>query len=238
MSFNLNKSNKKDYNLTKRNIDEMINIYGVQCNFIYTNKMNKDFVLKDFSHFTATQKPFEIYLLPEDTTNWNTDLSWDMWGLNNLRTVSFFMSANTYDKISEEFFDFVDNDYQGSIINSLLIMPNGSILEISDISYDFENANNLFTYPDDKSVYRITARMYNNNQHDDINIEDNPATDQKVTKVVNDGLLDIEFNEDEISEDTFNNLEDYFSSLDNNKNEQDTEGQKISDTTSVFGNLS
>jgi hypothetical protein len=231
--FNLNKSNKADIELTKRNINEMINIYGVNCNFIFTNKMNKDFVLKDFSHFTANQDAFEIYVLPEDTSNWSTDMSWDMWGLNNLRTISFFISASTYNRIEEEFFE----NSEGTIINSLLVMPNGSILEISDLNFDFENANNLFTYPDDKSVYRITARMYNNNLHDNIQITDDPSTSEKVTKSIEDGLLDIEFNEDEIQEEAFTDLEDYFKSLDDNKIEQDTEGQKISDSNSVFGSL-
>jgi hypothetical protein len=231
--FNLNKSNKPDYELTKKNIAEMINIYGVESNFIYTNKMNKDFVLKDFSHFVADQDPFEIYLLPEDTSNWSTDLAWDMWGLNNLRTISFFMSSDTYNKIQDMFF----TNGEGTIINSLLIMPNGAILEISDIDYDFEGANNLFLFNDNKSVYRITTRMYNNNKHDEIEIKDDPSTEKKVTKTTNDGLLDIEFNEDEIAEDSFTNLDEYFSSLDGNKDEQDEEGQKISNSDSVFGSL-
>ena len=232
MAFNLNKSQKPDFTLTRNNNAEMINIYGVNCNFIYTTKMNKDFVLKDFSHFIADQDPFEIYLLPEDTSNWNTDLSWDMWGLNNLRTITFFMSADTYENIFNNF-----DIKEGTIINSLLIMPNGSILEISDINYDFENGNNLFLYPDEKSVYRVTTRMYNNSKQDDIKTNDDPATDTKVTETVNDGLLDIEFNEDEIQEDAFNNLDDYFTSLDDNKDEQDTEGAKVSNSDSVFGSL-
>jgi hypothetical protein len=116
-------------------------------------------------------------------------------------------------------------------------MPNGSVLEISDIDYDFEGGNNLFLFNDNKSVYRITTRMYNHSKQDEINIIDNPATDKIVEKNIDDGLLDIEFNEDEIAEKTFENLDDYFSSLDDNKDEQDTEGQKISNSDSVFGSL-
>ena len=231
--MNLNKSNKPDYELTKRNIAEMINIYGVESNFIFTNKMNKDFVLRDFSHFVADQDPFEIYLLPEDTSNWSTDLAWDMWGLNNLRTISFFMSSDTYHNIENMFF----TNEKGTIVNSLLIMPNGAVLEISDIDYDFEGGNNLFLFNDDKSVYRITTRMYNHSKQDEIQVKDDPSTEQKVQKTTNDGLLDIEFNEDEIAEGTFTNLDEYFSSLDDNKDEQDTEGQKISNSDSVFGSL-
>jgi hypothetical protein len=233
MSFNLNKSNKPDFELTKRNIAEMINIYGVESNFVFTNKMNKDFVLKDFSHFVANQKPFEIYLLPEDTSNWSSDMSWDMWGLNNLRTISFFMSSDTYNKISDKFFI----NEEGTIINSLLIMPNGSVLEISDVDYDFEGGNNLFLYNDNKSVYKITTRIYNHSKQDEINIEDDLSTSERVVKTIDDGLLDIEFNEDEISEKSFEDLDEYFSSLDDNKIEQDTEGQKISNSDSVFGSL-
>ena len=233
MAFNLNKSQKNDVILNKNNIAEMINIYGVNCNFIYTKKMNTDFVLKDFSHMTSSEST-EIYLLPEDTTNWSTDLQWNVWGLDNMRTISFFLSDDDYQKISDEFFE----NGEGTIINSLLIMPNGSILEISDFSYDFEGGNNLFMYPDQKSVYRITARMYNNSKQDEINIPDDPTTNETVTKTIEDGLLDVEFNEDEISKESFTDLENYFSSLDDIKDDQDREGQKISSSDSIFGSLS
>ena len=232
MAFNLNKSQKNDVILNKNNIAEMINIYGVNCNFIYTKKMNTDFVLKDFSHMTSN-KSTEIYLLPEDTTNWSTDLQWNVWGLDNMRTISFFLSDNDYQKISNEFFE----NGEGTIINSLLVMPNGSILEISDFSYDFEGGNNLFLYPDQKSVYRITARMYNNSKQDEINIPPDPSTTETVTKSIEDGLLSIEFNEDEISKESFDELDSYFTSLDNIKDEQDQEGQKISSSDSIFGTL-
>jgi len=232
MAFNLNKSQKNDVILNRNNIAEMINIYGVNCNFIYTKKMNKDFVLRDFSHMTSNES-MEIYLLPEDTSNWSTDLQWDVWGLNNMRTISFFLSDDDYQKISDEFFI----DGEGTIINSLLVMPSGSILEISDVSYDFEGGNNLFLYPDQKSVYRVTARMYNNNKQDEIQISDDASTTETVTKTVEDGLLDIEFNEDEISDEAFTELESYFTSLDDIKDEQDQEGQKISSSDSIFGSL-
>lgn len=233
MAFNLNKSNKPDVQLLKRNINEMINIYGVNCNFVYTNKMNKDFVLKDFSHFTADQEAFEIYLLPEDTTNWATDLQWDVFGLNNLRTISFFLSAETYQNIENTFFQ-TESD---TLINSLLIMPNGAILEISDIDYDFEGGNNLFLFNDDKSVYRITTRMYQSSKQDEINIKDDLGTSEIVEKSLEDGILDIEFNEDEIAKKSYQELEDYFAKLDDNKDEQDTEGQTISNSDSIFGSL-
>ena len=235
MSFNLNKSQKADVNLLKSNIDEMINIYGVNCNFIYTEKMNKDFVLKDFSHFESSQN-MEIYLLPEDTENWGDDLQWNSFGLMNMRTMVFFMSSKTYENI-ENMIKFENQNPENiTIVNSLLIMPNKTILEITDISYDVPGGNNLFILPDDKSAYRITTKVYSNNLQDNIEIEDDPSTTEKVTKTINDGLLDIEFNEDEISKETFEDLDTYFQSLDE-KTIQDSEGQKISNSDSVFGSL-
>jgi hypothetical protein len=195
--------------------------------------MNKDFVLRDFSHFISDKEPFEIYLLPEDTTNWSGELSWDIWGLDNLRTISFFLSSFMYETIVETFFE----NGEGTIINSLLIMPNGSILEITDVQFDFEGGNNLFVYPDDKSVYRITTKMYSSSKQDEITTTDDPTTTEKVEKTIEDGLLDIEFNEDEIAEDTFDTLDEYFGSLDDTKEEQDTEGKKISNSDSIFGSL-
>jgi hypothetical protein len=232
MSFNLNKSNKPDYDLTKNNIEEMINIYGVNMNFIYTTKMNKDKVLQDWSHFVSTQDSYEIYLLPEDTSNWSNEMNWDIWGLHNLRTVTFFMSANTYEKIFEYF-----NIEENTIINSLLITPNGTILEISDLDYDFEGGNNLFLFNDKKSVYRITTRVYNNNISDEITINDDPSTSEQVTKSIEDGLLEVEFNEDEISQEAFDTLDKYLKSLDDIKVEQDEEGDQFSNSDSVFGSL-
>jgi hypothetical protein len=233
MAFNLNKSQKPEVELLKNNIDEMINIYGVNCNFIYTNKMNKDFVLRDFSHFTATQDAFELYLLPEDTSNWQNDLQWDVFGLNNLRTISFFMSSVTYERIKETF----GSEKFDGLLNSLLVMPNGAILEISDIDFDFEGGNNLFLFSDSKSVYRITTRMYQTSKQDEIDIKDDPQTSEIVEKTIEDGLLEIEYNEDEIINKSYQELEEYFSNLEDNKEEQDTEGQKISNSDSVFGSL-
>jgi len=231
---NFNTSWKPDNTLFKNNIHELISLYGVQSNFIFTNKMNKDFVLRDFSHFSSYQEAFEVFVLPEDTTNWTTDLQWDVFGLDNLRTISFFMSADTYNAISERFFE--NND--GTIINSLLVMPNGAVLEITDIDYDVEGGNNLFLFSDEKSVYRLVCKKYIASKQDEIIIKDDIETEEEVEIYKESGVTEVEYNEDEIADKVYKNLEDYFERLDGAKEEQDDEGKKISSSDSIFGNLS
>jgi hypothetical protein len=229
MSFNFNKTQKPEVTLFKNNIKELIHLYGVEINYVCTTKMNKDKVLNDFSHMVSNNETETIFLLPENTADWDNELQWNVFGLDNLRTLAFFMDSDTYDMLQERF--------NTEIINDLLITPSRTILEITDIDYDFESGNNLFLYGDKKTVYRIVTKVYQSSKQDEIEIDDNPATDNEVDVNINDGLIEVDHNYDEIQDKAFQNLENYFEELSKKKEEQDEEGKNIVDSESVFGSL-
>lgn len=230
MGFNLNRSNKNDYKLKERQIKEMISIYGVEADYLYTKKMNVDSVLRDFSHLTMEKgDSIKVTLLPESQEGWEGEQNWDLFGLHNQRTVNFFVAKDTVDEISERY----DNKYAG-IINSLIVLPSGTILEITDMVTEVEGVNNLFTYKDEISVYRFNTKVYYNSQQNEIDTENITTEDVDAPKGI-----EIDYNDPEVDqEQSFDDLDDYFNALDGKKTKQDIEGQNISSSDSVFGSLS
>lgn len=232
--MNLNRTQSPDYYLKNTLIAEMINIYGVVCDYLFTTKMNKDSVLKDFSHLKKSGDSKKITLLPEETANWEGDLAWDMFGLNNLRTINFFVSSNS---LKELYDDFDGLNSAKHIINSLVVMPSGTILEITDMKDNPEGANNLFTYEDAKGVFLLSTRVYSNSVMNEISVESTgePKSTKDETKTPSDDY--IEYSDTEIQSESFDDLDEYFKSLDDDKIEQDIEGSKSNNADSVFGSL-
>ena len=262
MGFNLNRSNHPDYHLKDRQIHEMIGIYGVECDFLYTKKMNIDSVLRDFSHLKMQEgDSTKLTLLPENSAGWDGDLSWDMWGLHNKRVISFFVSRKSLEDVLLQKSEEVEKDIQDGIdppitgrehlanvytlfLNGLLVLPSGTILEITDVSQQTEGINNLFTYADDNSVYTFTTTVYYNSQQNEMEY-DKDKKDDLSTKPQNlpqdpSQAPKIDYQETgptDAYEESFEDLDKYFDALEDTKVDQDVEGQTISSTDSVFGSL-
>jgi len=234
MGFNLNRTQHPDYELKTRMVDEMISIYGVECDYLFTTKMNVDKILQDFTHLRLAEKDSKkVYLLPDDTAGWGGDLTWSMWGPTNNRTVSFYVSVNTLKSLYPGKTGF---NKDPDIINSLVALPNGTLLEVTDVSDNVEGVNNLFTYKDSDSVYMLSTRVYYNRQQD--NLEYNP--DQKDVPVEVTDSPEVDFiaqPESDNYEESFESIDDYFKALEDTKIEQDNEGVPVSDSDSVFGSL-
>ena len=210
--FNLNRNSNPDYILKQNHIEELINIYGVECDYVYTTKENQDKILRDFSHL-KTGDSKKIMLLPEEMVSYEEDLNWDMFGLNNMRTMHLFISKKSmYNLFPEWSFSAHAKD----IVNSLVVFPSGSIMEIADITTTGEGINNLFTYDDEESVYRLSMRNHYASQQD--TVEEEAEQSPKV-------------------EETFDDLDSYFSSLDGVKDNQEEESIGVSDSDSIFGSL-
>lgn len=210
--FNLNRSKNPDYLLKQNHIEELINIYGVECDYVYTSKENQDKIMREFSHF-ETGDSKKVMLLPEEMVSYEEDLNWDMWGLNNMRTMHLFISKKSmYNLFPEWSFGAHAKD----IVNSLVVFPSGSIMEISDITTTGEGINNLFTYNDEESVYRLSMKNYLASQQDTV------APDAEQSEEV---------------QETFEDLDSYFDSLDKVKDNQEEESIGVSNSDSVFGTL-
>jgi len=235
MPLNLNRTSDADFTLKERQAKESIEIFGSPFTYLYTEKMNRDSVLRDFTHLKlAPNKSKIIYLLAEDQGQWEGDIEYNMWGLENLRTITLFMAKETMKDLYPEFDDNTNSGYN-KILNTLLVSQGGHTLEIVDVTKYHENANNLFL-SDEFSTWKLTTRVYYGSKQNDISpqpeAENSDSSDVLDSNVV--GRTDKE--RVDIGEEMLD-LDAYFNQLDNNKIEQDTEGDKISNTDSVFGSL-
>lgn len=185
MNFNIN--DNPEYDLNAGLIDEVINLYGVPVKFLITTKLNNDDnVFGDYSSIkTDNSKIFEIYALPENSDSWDSGgYNFSEFGMLNLDNVSVFISKNTVENIME--LDFK------SLYNNLLVMPNNKILEVTDVQFEVPGINNLFTFKNTKSVYKLTLKPYSIKLTDEIDTKDISVDDEDYNTLNNyfDELLD------------------------------------------------
>ncbi len=185
MNFNIN--DNPEYDLNAGLIDEVINLYGVPVKFLITTKLNNDDnVFGDYSSIkTDNSKIFEIYALPENSDSWDSGgYNFSEFGMLNMDNVSVFVSKNTVENIME--LDFK------SLYNNLLVMPNNKILEVTDVQFEVPGVNNLFTFKNTKSVYKLTLKPYSVKLTDEIDTKDISIDDEDYNTLNNyfDELLD------------------------------------------------
>lgn len=166
MNFNLSRT--PDYRLQGQMIDEMINLYGINCKFLVVEKVNKDLeVFGDFSHIkTDNRKVFSVYLMPETTEEAaNMNMAFTQFGLYTTAGVNLFISKKSIEKIFPRIYS---SKGIGDIIGNLIILPSGGVVEITDCQYEVPGISNLFANIDDKNVYRLSCITYNNKQQNEI----------------------------------------------------------------------
>jgi hypothetical protein len=166
MNFNLSRT--PDYKLQARLIDEIINLYGINCKFLKVEKINKDIeVFGDFSHIKIdNKKVFNVYLMPENTEEaMNMNMSFTQFGLYTTAAVNLFISRKSMEKIFPKIYT---SKGIGDVIGNLIILPSGGIVEITDCQYEVPGISNLFTNVDNKNVYRLSCITYNNKQQNEI----------------------------------------------------------------------
>jgi len=223
--FNLNQSRKPERALDGHLIDEMISIYGVQCLWLFSERINEDrTVFHDFSHFKVEKDYKQVTLLPENMENFDGDVSYNGFGIFQAYSIELFISANS---MLELYPDFITNlGARGQVVNSLLLTPGNQILEVTNVeSFDL-GVSNQFTYADNPNSYKLSCRVYTPN-----------LSDEGVSEIKD----KIKLEETEIFEydepvDTAQ-IDEFFNELDIVRENQNTEGDKKSDTGGVFGSL-
>lgn len=151
--MNFNFSSQPEYTLNTLLIEETIRLYGVLTKFLIVEQINKDdVVFGDYSHLkTDSSKIYEIYMLPENSEDWDQgEYSFTNFGLTNFETVNLFVAKSSFDNIA----------VLGHITGNLIVFPNNKVMEITNMDSIVPGVNNLFTYNDVKSVYKITCRPY------------------------------------------------------------------------------
>ena len=228
----MNQSRKPEHQLQENLIHENIQMYGIQCKYLFSERINEDkLVFRDFSHFKVGKDYVDIVLMPEDPRNWAEDNFFNSFGYYNNQTQHVFISRKT---ILEIYPDFEENGYS-DLINSLILFPSGTLVEITDVEQYTEGVNNLFAYADKISSYKLTIKVYNVNLSDEgmSEIDTTISLDEGDKGSRNEGKI---FEKEE--EINTQEIDDFFNTLEITKTEQDIEGDKISDTGGVFGNLS
>jgi hypothetical protein len=235
MAFNLNTSRKPERDLYKHLIDESIEMYGIPCKYIYSEKMNKNEVFKDFSHMKVGEDFRDIYLLPEDASDWEGDVVYNNFGFYNQWTQHLFISRDT---VLELYPDF-DEPGRGRqlLVNSLLILPSNAVLEITHVETYDPGVNNLWAFGDKTSAYKLAVKIY------DHNIADEGIDGMKTEIPLEEGpdgeIFDYTEEVDTESIDRFfQDLMDTNEELEKLADEGDDKGKKPSNTNSPFGNLS
>ena len=211
--MNFNRSTKPDYDLKANQIDELISLYGVECDYLESTKENIDTVLRDFQYRKLNKdNSRKIMLMPEDPAGFDDEISFGLFGIQDNRSENLFISRKT---IIHIFPDFDDSNGYNDIFNQLIVFPSGKVMEISDFKCQVPGINNLYLNPDEKSSYLMTVIPYSFNKQDEI--EEEP---------------------DEIIQEEMETLDDFFTSLDETEEKIEVEADKVSNTDSVFGSLS
>jgi hypothetical protein len=213
MTFtNLNFTNQNEYQLNESLTVECINLYGVPVKYLITEKINRDdTVFGDYSHMKSDNANiFDLNVLPENSENWDQGgYSNTSFGLINYNNVTLFVARASFDNIPDTNEETVD-----AIVGNLLVFPNNKIMEITDLSYFTEGINNLYTYPDQKTVYKLTCKPYD---HKLIHELDN---------------TDMHYHQTE----EYETLDGYFEELIDQAAEQDEEAEIIEQVPSVIEN--
>jgi hypothetical protein len=194
--YNFNINDNPEYDLNASLIDETINLYGIPVKFLVTTKLNSDDnIFGDYSSIkTDNSKIFEIYAMPENSESWDSGgYNFSEFGMLNLDAVAVFVSKNTVENIME--LDFKQ------MYNNLVVMPNNKVMEVTDVQFEVPGVNNLFTFKNAKSVYKLTLKPYA----------------LKLTDEINQSDISIEDGED------YSTLDNYFDELLDRKTAVDTE---------------
>ena len=225
MAFNLNTSRKPEYSLNENLTHESISMYGIPCKWLYAERINHDdLVFKDFTHFKVNKDYKEVFLRPETTENWDGDVLYNNFGLFNQWSQNLFISKQSILELYPDFLETTGSRSQ--IVNSLLVTPSGTILEVTHVESFTEGINNVWGFADNPSSYKLSVKIYDNN-----------LADEGVTEVKDSIKLD----EDEIFEydeeiDT-SDIDKFFENLSDIKDKQNEEGNKISNNDNPFGTL-
>ena len=212
MAYNFNRAQSNDYNTKAKQINELINLFGISADFLYTSKEGQDLVLRDFQYLKL--KPDEsrkVMVMPENSDEFDGEIQFGMFGIENLQTTNLFISRKT---ILRLYPDWDEESGLSGIVNNLLVFPSGNIQEITNCELQVPGINNIFLADNEKSSYLLSTRAYYNSKQNEIKEEPK----EEVTESMDD-------------------LDSYFSSLEETQTVVTEDADEISDVDSVFGAL-
>ncbi len=217
-------------------------MYGMPVKYLFIEKKNRNEVFQDFSHLKINPEipKKDIFLLPENSSDWEGDVVYNQFGFYNQWTQNLFISRHT---VLELYPDFDSDHGRSKLVNNLIITPSSTVLEITHVETFNPGVNNLWGFPDRATVYKLVVKIY------DHNIADEGISEIKdEIQLLEDGGADGD--EDDVifshtEELDTSSIDRFFEEIskDIDINEEladkgDDKGKKPSNTNSPFGNLS
>jgi hypothetical protein len=157
-------------------------------------KLNSDdTIFGDYSPIkTDNSKIFDVFMMPENSDSWDSGgYNFSEFGMLNNDSCTVFVSKNSVQNI-------ITLDFK-ELYGNLVVMPNNKIMEVTDVQFEVPGVNNLFTYNDTKSVYKLTLKPYLVKLTDEINQADISISDTEDYSTLDnyfDELLDIKISQD------------------------------------------
>lgn len=222
-NFNFNFSHQNEYKLNRHLIDELITHYGVPIKFLLTEKINYDkHVFGDFSHMKSDKdKIWDMYALPETSETFDIEsYNYTPFGFNSFENCNLFVSKKIFDEICT----------LDKIVGNLIVLPNNKTMEITNCEFMVPGINNLYTYNDEKSVYKLSCRPYEfkviTEVRDDTLVNTPEVVDYETSRQTAKDDLEKEIDLKHI-EDDYNPLDKYFEELTKVKHGQDVEAEVV-----------
>lgn len=190
--INFNFSHSNEYVLNIDLIDEFIHLYGIETRLLITEKKNIDVsVFGDWSSIkTNNENIFDIHLYPENADSFEKGgYEFNDFGFNSFDSFNGFISSIEASKY---------NLTIKKLLGSLVVLPSNKVLEITNVEHQNPSINNLWSYSDQKSCFKLSLRTYEFKLHDEIE------------KGSNINSLEVEDTEEDIS---FDSLDGYFETL-------------------------
>lgn len=151
--INFNFSKKAEYSLNSSLIDEAIRLYGIRVKFLLTEKINlDDTIFGDYSHMKSdSEKIWDMFMLPEMSESFDIgQYMFDEFGFTSYDNISLFVSTKMFLGVCE----------MREIVGNLIVLPSSKVFEITSIEWMVPGVNNLFTFADEKSVYKLSCKPY------------------------------------------------------------------------------
>ncbi|MGI7717467.1 hypothetical protein ACNGMK_09505 [Campylobacter coli] len=229
MNFN---QHSNEYDLSGSVTEELIRLYGAPLKLIITKKINRDLTFGDFSHFKADNRAcFEIFGMPENSEEFDQyERLQTQFGVLLDTSIGLYVSKiSTFNLVqpsmnSKNEYDVTLPDSRiHDLIGSLIIVPSGKILEITEITLDCFGLNNVFLYNQYKNVYKFKCKTYVFRKSDEL---------ENDFVIRSDELLD----KQTPNTDMHNELEKYFDELSSIKDKQQQETKDFyTNSDDVFG---
>jgi hypothetical protein len=215
--FNFNYTKKKEYKMYGSMVDELINLYGIEVEYLEVSKFNDNVTFQEYESRQLSSDSTTISVKMEEQGEYfDPNSIINSFGISNLESTNIYISYKTLIVLLP---DFESSKGFGAMIGNVIIFNSNKILEITDVVPLTPGVSNLFSFNDSKNVIKLTLNTYINSHQDYQNptYNDTTALDNVFTSLSNDKIAQdtvatstvyTEYTVDDISGDVTSTIED------------------------------